>query len=126
MPQPANFLDAHGRHWQDAELLFHAHRWANADQLYGFSAECDLKAVMEVLGMETDPAGTPRAREHRRHVQHLWPKFLAFAEERGGTRLAGLTRKTRRLPTGRRRTATPMAGTARKASCACTGRLRRP
>ena len=46
MPYPANFVDAHHRHWEDAQLLFRNHRWANADQLYGLCAECGLKAVM--------------------------------------------------------------------------------
>ena len=41
----ADFSNAHNRHWQDAELLFCDRRWANADHLYGFSAECGLKAV---------------------------------------------------------------------------------
>ena len=40
MPHPADFVDAHHRHRADAELLFEHHRWANADRLYGFSAEC--------------------------------------------------------------------------------------
>lgn len=90
MPYAANFLDARKRHWRDAELLFHADRWANADQLYGFSAECGLKAVMESLGMATDDTGKPEAGEHRQHVQDLWPAFLVFAEARGGERLASL------------------------------------
>lgn len=44
MAHPADFPDAHARHWQDAERLAQAGRWANADQLYGYSAECGLKA----------------------------------------------------------------------------------
>ena len=59
MPHPADFLDAHRRHWCDAELLFNDSRWANADQMYGFSAECGLKAVMKGLGMQVDPVGIP-------------------------------------------------------------------
>ena len=51
MIHPTDFVDSHRRHWQDAELLFDQSRWANADQLYGFSAECGLKAVMKALGM---------------------------------------------------------------------------
>ena len=51
MPLPADFKDAHSRHWVDAELLFGKSRWANADHLYGFSVECGLKAVMAKLGM---------------------------------------------------------------------------
>ena len=67
MPHDADFSDAHRRHWEDAELLHAYSRWANADQLYGFSAECGLKAVMQVLGMHVDGhrttqgAGTPAA-----------------------------------------------------------------
>jgi hypothetical protein len=59
MTYPADFADAHRRHWEDAELLFAHDRWANADQLYGFSAECGLKTVMQALGMNTDAAGVP-------------------------------------------------------------------
>ena len=40
MPYPADYPNAHLQHWQDAERLFEARRFANADQLYGFSAEC--------------------------------------------------------------------------------------
>ena len=71
MPHPADFVDAHHRHWTDAELLFERDRWANADQLYGFSAECGLKAVMKTFGMPVDETGTPEEREHRVHVQDL-------------------------------------------------------
>ena len=56
MPFPADFVDAHFRHWGDAELLFTNGRWANADQMYGFSAECGMKAVMVALGMPISPS----------------------------------------------------------------------
>ena len=82
MTHPADFADAHRRHWEDAELLFDAGRWANADQLYGFSAECGLKAVMKSLGMPVDASGVPEEERHRVHVQHLWPMFRDFAEAR--------------------------------------------
>ena len=82
MAYPADFADAHLRHWSDAELLMQAGRWANADQLYGFSAECALKAVMKANGMLVDPAGSPAARRHKRHIQHLWDVFFAFAAGR--------------------------------------------
>ena len=85
MPYPADFLDAHRRHWCDAELLFNSSRWANADQMYGFSAECGLKAVMKKLGMRVDATtGAPAEDEHRKHVQELWPIFVTFANGRGG------------------------------------------
>ena len=35
MPRPADFADAHRRHWTDAELLFERERWANADTSTG-------------------------------------------------------------------------------------------
>lgn len=80
-----DFVDAHSRHWQDAELLFEHQRWANADQLYGLSAECGLKAVMEKLGMPFDDIGRPE-RKYREHVNKLWPVFQDFANGRGGAR----------------------------------------
>ncbi|WHF34964.1 hypothetical protein [Aeromonas salmonicida] len=45
----ADFLDAHARHWDDAESLLQAQRWANADHLYGMAAECGLKQLMRVF-----------------------------------------------------------------------------
>ena len=84
MPHPADFVDAHGRHWEDAELLFTSGRWANADQLYGFSAECGLKAIMTDLGMQVDNEGKPVQQEHLEHVQALWQVFRDFADGHGG------------------------------------------
>ena len=84
MVYPADFHDAHLRHWQDAELLFEHQRWANADQLYGLSAECGLKAVMVDLGMPVGRHGVPTQREHRQHVDALWAEFISFASGRGG------------------------------------------
>lgn len=56
----ANFLDAHKRHWNDAERLFAAACYANADQLYGMAAECGLKQLMVQFGMAVDSAtGSP-------------------------------------------------------------------
>ena len=79
LPQ-ADFADAHRRHWKDAELLFEHERWANADHLYGFSAECGLKAIMlKTLGVRID-------RGYRKHVDQLWPKYCALIETRGQTR----------------------------------------
>lgn len=90
MKHPADFADAHRRHWDDAEMLFGHGRWANADQLYGFSAECGLKAVMRLLGMPVDHEGTPRESKHRKHVRDLWPEFVTFATSRGGARYLAL------------------------------------
>lgn len=84
MPYNADFGDAHQRHWKDAELLFGDDRWANADQLYGFSAECGLKVVMkEVCDMPVNESGIPTTSEHKQHVQYLWQTFLTFAQGQG-------------------------------------------
>lgn len=77
MQYPEDFLDAHRRHWCDAELLFKHRRWANADQLYGLSAECGLKAVMQVLEIGVDSDGNLR-KTYRKHIQDLWPIFITF------------------------------------------------
>ena len=82
MAHPADFSDAHSRHWEDAELLYDDQRWANADQLYGFSAECGLKAVMQSQGMPVDAAGTPTEDQHRKHVQELWQTCETFLQGR--------------------------------------------
>ena len=83
MPHQADFHDAHLRHWQDGELLFGHDRWANADQLYGLSAECGLKAVMLGSGMRVRRSdGAPEQSEHRQHVAELWPVFGAFVSGR--------------------------------------------
>ncbi len=88
----ADFTDAHRRHWEDAELLLAHDRWANADHLYGLSAECGLKAVMLSLGMNVDASGTPSERRHKEHMPRLWPVFEDFAREHGGgTYLASLS-----------------------------------
>ena len=86
MSKLPDFTDAYWRHWQDAELLFAHHRWANADQLYGLSAECGLKAVMQKLGMSVDEGTGRPPSTYRRHVNALWPKFQDFADKRDGAR----------------------------------------
>lgn len=77
-----NYAAAHRRHWKDATVLFACERWANADQLYGFSAECGLKAIMVGLGMRINKKGAPENSQYRKHVHELWPVFQEFAEGR--------------------------------------------
>lgn len=77
MTYPENFADAHDRHWRDAEFLFQGTRWANADHLYGLSAECGLKKVLQVEGQ-------PIAGPYRTHVDRLWPVFQTFIQGRTG------------------------------------------
>lgn len=86
---PVDFLDAHHRHWDDGEMLYQAGRLANADHLYGLSAECGLKAVMVALGMPTDKQGSPLGPD-RVHINQLWERFATFAQGRAATRYVSL------------------------------------
>ena len=86
---PTDFRDAAERHWQDACHLHASSRIANADHLYGLSAECALKAVMQGLGMRLHPGGLPHEKQHQVHVNKLWEEFAAFVSGRGGERFLG-------------------------------------
>jgi hypothetical protein len=81
-----DFRDAARRHLDDAELLLNGNRIPNADQLFGLSAECSLKAVMVALGMATDNAGTPKDRGHKLHMPDQWAAFQSFASGRLASR----------------------------------------
>lgn len=75
----ADFLDAHERHWQDAETLFQMQRWANADHLYGMAAECGLKRLMLAFGMPYDTADDrPAQKNDRKHADGIWARFEAY------------------------------------------------
>ena len=54
--------------------------------MYGFSAECGLKAVMLSLGMPVDDTGKPIEREHQEHVPRIWRVFEDFVSGRSGER----------------------------------------
>ncbi len=75
----ADFLDAHERHWVDAERLFQAQRWANADHLYGMAAECGLKRLMLAFGMPYDVAkDRPDQKDDRVHANGIWARFESY------------------------------------------------
>ncbi len=75
----ADFLDAHERHWDDAERLLQAHRWANADHLYGMAAECGLKRMMLAFGMPYDAAkDRPASQRDRVHADGVWEHFESY------------------------------------------------
>lgn len=85
MVHPADYFDAHLQHWEDGELLFNSCRWPNADQLYGFSAECGLKALMKALGgMPVNTQGRPTNPSHMVHVEQFWSVFATFTKGRVG------------------------------------------
>lgn len=60
------------RHWSDGQLLEREQRLPNADQLYGFAAECALKVALQRLPTCRSEAGlNPGWREH---VDALWAR----------------------------------------------------
>jgi len=86
-----DFLDAHKRHWSDAEYLFEDGRWANADQLYGVSAECGLKQLMIAFGMLVDTTGSPTGQdrvhvmEARRSKPNTWTRYEVYRTGRNAS-----------------------------------------
>lgn len=54
---PVAYELAARRHMTDAEALFNTGRLANAGQLYGFVAECGLKALLIACGIQPDADG---------------------------------------------------------------------
>ncbi len=72
-----DFRDAAIRHLLDGHLLQAEGRWANADHLFGVSAECSLKAIMVGLGHPTTRRGAPR--DHQEHIDALLPNFEVLA-----------------------------------------------
>ncbi|MDF9393432.1 MULTISPECIES: hypothetical protein [Methylococcus] len=75
----ADFLDAHERHWEDAERLLQAQRWANADHLYGMAAECGLKRLMLAFGMPYDTSNDcPASGADRKHADGIWTRFESY------------------------------------------------
>ncbi|MGL6484113.1 hypothetical protein ACSZNY_13205 [Aeromonas caviae] len=74
----ADFLNAYERHWNDAEVLRQAQCLANADHLYGISAECGLKRLMLAFGMPHNTSGSPRDRADWVHVDGVWARFESY------------------------------------------------
>jgi len=72
-----DYHDASARHFDDAVHLESAGRPHNADHLFGFSAECSLKAVMVGIGQPVAPDGTPIG--YKNHIDALWAKFQSFS-----------------------------------------------
>jgi len=85
---PVDYRDAAERHWEDAGYLLTDTRLANADHLFGLSAECALKAVMLSLGMTLRPDGAPWDKTQRVHINQLWNEFNTFAHQRSGAHYA--------------------------------------
>jgi hypothetical protein len=77
-----DYYDAAQRHWDDANHLLSSSRLPNADQLFGLSAECALKAIMLSLGMPMNNGRPADSRKHG-HINVLWDEFITFANGKG-------------------------------------------
>ncbi|MEN9480156.1 MAG: hypothetical protein RLZZ298_1551 [Pseudomonadota bacterium] len=86
----ANFLDAHKRHWEDAELLRKELRWANADHLYGVAAECGLKFLIQVIAprawQNDEPIQKDKAHVMEQKKQNIWDRYQTYLEGSQGAR----------------------------------------
>jgi hypothetical protein len=67
-----NFAQSAVRHWSDAVTLEGAGRTDNADQLFGFAAECGIKsALVEYPAIYKDGAIDER---YKKHINELWSR----------------------------------------------------
>jgi hypothetical protein len=91
-----SFTEAAKRHAKDAKLLDRASRLANANHLWGFAAECALKAVLRALDPTLFKAdGTPK-KPHKEHVNVdvLWDDAHNLFSGRSASPLASKLPKT--------------------------------
>jgi hypothetical protein len=65
-----NYSDAAARHWNDGKYLHDAARNDNADQLFGFAAECALKSAIVGMSASKDPGEVQKG--YRHHIDELW------------------------------------------------------
>ena len=92
MTVTVDFFAASKRHHADAMLLQKEGREPNAGHLFGFSAECGIKALLVDSGYPTDPDGdlkkpsqpTPDARKHVDELSGLMHNIIASLSGRSG------------------------------------------
>ena len=75
-----DFLDAHERHWRDAELLWQQKRLANADHLFGIAAECGLKRLMLAFDMPfgQKKQNMPDNKADQVHANGIWDRYESY------------------------------------------------
>ena len=67
---PEDFAGAATRHFRDGALLYENGRRPNADQLFGFAAECAIKSALVGLPGCTDSGAL--AQKYHTHIDKLW------------------------------------------------------
>lgn len=96
MVKQVDFKGAARRHWTDAELLAQQGRGPNSGQLYGFVAECGLKALLVAHGLQTEANGDiqkkPKTgfREHMPTLAQSVSILPVFPDGRAATRYLSL------------------------------------
>ena len=87
------------RHWLDAVLLESNARTENAGQLYGFAAECGIKAILVGLKYPTDadgspvwnpPVGTPQVRKHVHKLTGSIGDIQNYVQGRNGAKYTAM------------------------------------
>jgi hypothetical protein len=94
MTQAVDFFGAAMRHHSDATLLLGEGRDPNAGHLFGFAAECGVKALLVDCGYPTDSDGDlvrpgqsiPDARKHINELAGLLQQIVASLSGRNGAR----------------------------------------
>jgi len=88
-----DFKAAAKRHFAGAEVLLASQsHTASAGQLYGFTAECGLKALLVAHGLPTEPDGDIRKRpatgyrEHMPKLSQAITNLTVFPDGRAATR----------------------------------------
>lgn len=91
-----NFYESSIRHYRDGLILFNKNRNPNAGQLFGFSTECGIKALMITCGYKTTPDGdieqkqTPKIRYHLNDLIKVINGIEIFLEGRSGSKYSAL------------------------------------
>jgi hypothetical protein len=79
--QTVNYEQAARRHLTDAETLFNQGRMPNAGQLYGFAAECGLKAMLMACGVAPDTdGGISKRHPLRQHMPTLTDRIASHGQ----------------------------------------------
>lgn len=65
-----DFCGAAMRHFRDGDLLLDRGRIPNADQLFGFAAECAIKSAL--VALPGFVANGELAKRYREHISELW------------------------------------------------------
>lgn len=77
-PPTVDYLESARRHLADAHILQDRGRLANAGQLFGFSVECGLKALLLACGVMPDPkGGIPWKHAFHTHMPKLNDQIVA-------------------------------------------------